>query len=148
MLQIFSFDVFDCLISHPLSYILATGLKSRSLSWFNRIFSVYNLIWCSITNVLYHRYSNDPCHHYRVSMPKLWASQVALLVNNLPANTGDVRCGFNPWVRKISWRRTHSNIFAWRIPWTEESGRLQFIGAQRVGHDWSDLACMPNPYSA
>ena len=30
---------------------------------------------------------------------------------------------------------THSNILSWRIPWTEESGRLQFIGSQRVAHD-------------
>ena len=30
---------------------------------------------------------------------------------------------------------THSGIFAWRIPWTEEPGRLQSIGLQRVGHD-------------
>ena len=35
---------------------------------------------------------------------------------------------------------THSNILAWRIPWTEEPGGLQFIGSQRVGHSWSDLA--------
>ena len=31
---------------------------------------------------------------------------------------------------------THSSILAWRIPWTEETGRLQSIGSQRVGHDW------------
>ena len=30
---------------------------------------------------------------------------------------------------------THSSILAWRIPWTEESGGLQFIGSQRVEHD-------------
>ena len=30
---------------------------------------------------------------------------------------------------------THSNILAWRIPWTEESDRLQSIGPQRVGRD-------------
>ena len=30
---------------------------------------------------------------------------------------------------------THSSILAWRIPWREEPGRLQFIGSQRVGHD-------------
>ena len=35
---------------------------------------------------------------------------------------------------------THSSILAWRIPWTLEPGRLQSIGLQRVGHDWSDLA--------
>ena len=29
----------------------------------------------------------------------------------------------------------HTSILAWRIPWTEEPGRLQFMGSQRVGHD-------------
>ena len=29
----------------------------------------------------------------------------------------------------------HSSILAWRSPWTEEPGRLQSIGLQRVGHD-------------
>ena len=32
---------------------------------------------------------------------------------------------------------THSSILAWRIPWTEEPGRLQSVGLQRVGHDWT-----------
>ena len=32
---------------------------------------------------------------------------------------------------------THSNILAWRIPWTEESGGLQFMGSQRMGYDWA-----------
>ena len=31
---------------------------------------------------------------------------------------------------------THSSILAWRIPWTEEPGRLQSIGSQRVEHNW------------
>ena len=30
---------------------------------------------------------------------------------------------------------THSSILAWRIPWTEETGGLQFMGSQRIGHD-------------
>ena len=34
---------------------------------------------------------------------------------------------------------THSCIVVWKIPCTEEPGRLQFMGSQRVGHDWSDL---------
>ena len=39
---------------------------------------------------------------------------------------------------------THSSILAWRIPWTEEPGRLQFMGSQKVGHDretniWASL---------
>ena len=36
------------------------------------------------------------------------------------------RCRFDPWVRKIPWRRhgNHSSILAWRIPWTEKPGGL------------------------
>ena len=30
---------------------------------------------------------------------------------------------------------THSSTIAWKIPWTEEPGRLQPMGSQRVGHD-------------
>ena len=30
---------------------------------------------------------------------------------------------------------THSHILAWKIPWTKESGGLQFMGSQRVGRD-------------
>ena len=32
---------------------------------------------------------------------------------------------------------THSSILAQEIPWTVESGRLQSMGSQRVGHDWA-----------
>ena len=32
---------------------------------------------------------------------------------------------------------THFSILAWKIPWTEESGRLQSMGSQQVGHDWA-----------
>ena len=45
------------------------------------------------------------------------------------------RCGFNPWLETIPWSRnmaTHSNILAWRIPWTEEPGGLQSKGSQTV----------------
>ena len=31
---------------------------------------------------------------------------------------------------------THSSTLAWKLPWTEESGGLQSMGSQRVGHDW------------
>ena len=35
---------------------------------------------------------------------------------------------------------TRSSTLAWKMPWTEEPGRLQSMGSHRVGHDWSDLA--------
>ena len=53
------------------------------------------------------------------------------------------RCWFHLWVGKIPWRRAWQPIpvfLAWRIPRTEGPGRLQSIGLQRVGHNWSDLA--------
>ena len=53
--------------------------------------------------------------------------------------------GFDPWVRRIPWRRAwqpHSSTAAWRIPWTEEPGWLQSTGSHRIRHDWRDLACM------
>ena len=58
------------------------------------------------------------------------------MVRNLPANAR--RCkrrGFSPRVGKDPLKEemaTHFSILAWRIPWTEEPGRLQSIGLQRV----------------
>ena len=47
-------------------------------------------------------------------------------------------------VRTLGWEdplekemATHSSTLAWKIPWTEEPGRLQSIGSQRVRHDWA-----------
>ena len=34
-------------------------------------------------------------------------------------------------------KATHSTILAWRVPWTEEPGKLQSMGSQRVRHDWA-----------
>ena len=62
------------------------------------------------------------------------ASQVALEVRNLPANTGrHKRHEFDPCVGKIPWRRAWQPtpvVIAWRIPWTEELGGLRSIGSQ------------------
>ena len=39
----------------------------------------------------------------------------------------------------------HSSTLAWKIPWTEEPGRLQSMGSLRVGQDWSNLAAAAAP---
>ena len=46
------------------------------------------------------------------------------------------------WAQSLGWEdplekemATHSSTLAWRIPWTEEPGRLQCTGSQRVRHD-------------
>jgi len=65
----------------------------------------------------------------------LWASLVAQMVKNLPTTQ-------ETWVQLLGWEDSlekrmaiHSRILAWKIPWTEEPGRLQSMGSQRAGHD-------------
>jgi len=64
-----------------------------------------------------------------------WASLGAQMVKNPPTMP-------ETWVRSLGWEdpleegmATHSSILAWRIPWAEETGGLQSIWPQRVGHD-------------
>ena len=76
---------------------------------------------------------------------KIGASQVVLVVKNLPFNAEDIRdvdsiLGLeDPLEESLA---THPSILAGRIPWAEEPGRLQSMGSQRVRHNWSDLAHM------
>ena len=61
-----------------------------------------------------------------------------------PANAGDKRYGFSPWVGKIPWWRewqTTPKFLPGESPGTEEPGRPQSMGSWRVRHDWSDLEC-------
>ena len=48
------------------------------------------------------------------------------------------------WVQSLAWEdplekkmATHSSILTWKIPWTEESGKLQSMGLQRVKHNYT-----------
>ena len=66
------------------------------------------------------------------------ASWVALVVKSLPANAGDLRGSFYPWVTEDPLEEgtaTHSSILAKRIPCTEEPGGLRSIGSKRVKHN-------------
>ena len=70
-----------------------------------------------------------------INLPKERTSLVAQMVKRL----------FKMWeaqVRALGWEdplekkmAIHSSTIAWKIPWTEEPGRLQSMGSQRVGHD-------------
>ena len=63
------------------------------------------------------------------------ASKVAQMVKRLPTigETWFQSLGQeDPLEKEMA---TLSSILAWKIPWTEEPGRLQSIGSQRVGHD-------------
>ena len=68
---------------------------------------------------------------------------MALEVTNTPASAWDIRDTFDAYVGKIPWRRAcqYTPLFlSEESPWTEEPGKLQSMGLQRVGHDWRDLA--------
>ena len=68
----------------------------------------------------------------------LHSSQVVLTVKNPPANAGDVRCKFDPYVGKTPWRRAGQPtpvFLPGESPWTEEPGGLQSTGSHRVRHD-------------
>ena len=73
-----------------------------------------------------------------------WASLVTQMVKTLPAMQ-------ETWFWSLDWEdplekgtATHSSILAWRIPWTEEPGRLQSMGSQRAGHDWATFTSFHN----
>ena len=63
---------------------------------------------------------------------------MVLVVKNLPTNAGDLETPIpildseDPLEEGIA---THSSILAWEILWTEETGGLQSIGSQKVGHN-------------
>ena len=66
------------------------------------------------------------------------------LHQGFPGGSGDKASAamWETWVRSLGWEdplekemATHSSTLAWKIPWMEEPGRLQNMGAQRVGHD-------------
>ena len=61
-------------------------------------------------------------------------------VKNLPAiqETQVQSLGWEDPLEEVM--TTHSNVFARRIPWTEEPGGLQSVGSQTVGYDWSNWA--------
>ena len=59
------------------------------------------------------------------NLPAMREAQVRALVQEEPLEKGVA---------------THSSILAWRIPWSEEPGGLQFMGLQRGGHDWATNA--------
>ena len=71
----------------------------------------------------------------RFDMIHMQASLVAQTVKHLPTmrETRVQSLGQKDLLEKEM--ATHSNILAWKVPWTEEPGRLQSMGSQRVRHN-------------
>ena len=67
----------------------------------------------------------------------LWTSLVTQMVKNLPEAQETRVQSLSQEDSLEKGMATHSNIPAWRIPWTEEPGRLLSMGSQGVGHNWA-----------
>ena len=115
------FDVFIILnISSQISPTLFN--KGKRL----RIFFILKLLTSEVVELITFRFSLYKAYH--------GASVVAQMVKNLPAMQ-------ETWVQSLGQEdplekgmATHSDIHAWRVPWTEEPGGLQSMRSQRVGH--------------
>ena len=78
--------------------------------------------------------------HYYFSLPIIFdcfLTMASLVLKHLPAM-------WETRVRSLGWEdllekemAAHSSTLAWKMPWTEEAGRLQSMGSQRVGRDWA-----------
>ena len=117
---------------HSLPGSLVHGiLQARILEWVGRPFS---------------RGSSRPRDWIRISyISRQVLSLVAQTVKRL-STMQETR------VRSLGWEdplekemAIHSSILAWKIPWTEEPGRLQSMGSQRVEHDWATSLSLSLP---
>ena len=103
-------------------------LNQRRLRWHNSLIQYINFVSCIKLHVYIYQIISLYIYIYIYK-----ASQIVLVVKNLPANTGDVRdTGLIPGLKDPleEGMATHSSILSWRIPWTEEPGRLQSINSQ------------------
>ena len=84
--------------------------------------------------------STNPCMWYQVICQLVYMEKVSLIaqtVKRLPT-VWETRVRSlhqeDPLEKEMA---THSSMLAWKILWTEEPGRLQSVGSQRVEHDWA-----------
>ena len=100
----------------------------------------YPLQYCSLENFM--DYTPWGCKESDMTEQRSLSSnskvsQMALVVKNpctnatVKSTTSSISGSGNPLQESMA---THSSILAWRNPWTEEPGGLEFIGSQKVGH--------------
>ena len=125
------------------------GLSDLHLKWFIKPFNeVTLLISCSLRKgiFLFQRWRNIERHlntHALLSFPQFLTNSSAPIAYQISSPLSTLH---QMWNKKIQfWGSSfpqaekamapHSSTLAWKIPWTEEPGRLQSIGSLRVGHD-------------
>ena len=114
----------------PTSYLLISSLT------FKMMVSL-NLMEHSVVALKsYESYDRTASITFYKELSSYWTSLAAQMVKPLSPM-------WETWVWALGWEdplekemSIHSSTIAWKIPWTEEPGRLQSMGSQRVGHDW------------
>ena len=125
-------------------YYLAGCKESWGQSWEAEVWTLRHLELSAFTLRFYHRY---------IVMPQLDTSSILYLLNkNKQTKNQHLLCvrhskwcweirfllfksSLSIWLEKAM--APYSSNLAWKIPWTEEPGRLQSMGSLRVRHDWA-----------
>ena len=133
----YCFPSFKCHLSHWLIAILSAAVTTLGQTLLTSKISVSrHLIPMTLSSSWCPRMEHLPSA----------ASLVAQMVTDLPAT-------WDTWVPSRGHEdslekgmATYSSTLAWRIPWSEEPGRLQPMGFQRVGHNWDTKTCFHFQY--
>ena len=140
--------------SISLSIISSRFISAISYYWISHFKDESYSIWCKYYSLFIHLFVDGHFGYFYIS-----ATVNSSEINNWSANIFS-GCWFqlfwiniqkwdgwiiwfaipfsrgSPWPRDWKEMDTNSSILAWRTPWTEEPGKLQSTGLQRVGHKW------------
>ena len=103
------------------------------------------LLFFPISTVLFHYLTFFTCFCFCVVVSLVFSVCFHFWRTSLVAQTvKHLSTMRETWVQSLGWEdplekemAIHSSTLAWKIPWTEEPGRLQSLGSQRGGHDWA-----------
>ena len=128
-------EAFLCTIFFPTIFFFLHKAQINSISVrmsLQLVMMLWKGGWGETYILLYNVFFWSCCNHLHI----FFLSLVAHQVKNLPAmqETRVWSIGQEDALEKGM--TTHSSILAWRIVWIEEPGGLQFMGSQRVSHDW------------
>ena len=147
---------------HQIHSLASSGVSSSETAWTSvPQVPISNMEGTSVTAavLIYRTWNDQPLGHIFTSKPeksvhfyldytRREASLVTQTVKNLPAMQETWAWSLHPEDPLERGMATHFSILAWRIPWTEEPGRLQSMGLQRVRRDWARThTCTPHLHS-
>ena len=127
---------------HALAYCLTVRWEFwRDAVW--KLGPSFFLLAYARLHLLFYFNKTVDISYWSVILPHLWNSVFSRGLS-LRLGAKHLSAMWETRVRSLGWEDplekemvTHSNTLAWKIPWTEEPGRLQSKGSQRVRHDWA-----------